>query len=130
MEDYLIKSLQPKLNVVGVKKISNALHKKKFDTNYVSFEDLIACGNNYKDYFKSISMKSLKDIDETLRTDCNVAKLMNTNGDIQRLHSLIGDVGFIKSPFVICVDNKWVYNEASEDYFGVTPEFLKACFVH
>lgn len=130
MEDYLIKSLQPKLNVVGVKKISNALHKKKFDTNYVGFEDLIACGNNYKDYFKSISMKSLKDIDETLRTDCNVAKLLNTNGDIQRLHSLIGDVGFIKSPFVICVDNKWVYNEASEDCFGVTPEFLKDCFVH
>ena len=130
IEGSLIKSLKPKFNVVGARQTSPVLHRKRFNSVFVNFEELISCGANYREYFKSLSVKSEKEIEDTLREDSNIAKLMEDSNDIQRLHSLIGDVGFIKSPFVICVDNKWVYNEASEDCFGVTPEFLKDCFVH
>ena len=54
---------------------------------------------------------------------------MEDSNDIQRLHSLIGDQGFLKSPFFIYVGSVWVYNRAAEYGFGITPEALKSYFV-
>lgn len=128
IEGSLIKSLKPKFNVVGAKQASPVLHKKRFNSVFVNFEELISCGANYREYFKSLSMKSEKEIKDTLQEDSSIAKLMEDSNDIQRLHSLIGDQGFLKSPFFIYVGSMWVYNRAAEYGFGITPEALKSYF--
>lgn len=129
MEAKLIKDMKPRFNVVGVNQKIYSVHKRLFKTNYIPFEELMKFYGNYSCYFSDIAEKSKNEIEYSIYINYTIADQMEKNGDIDRLHILIGDKGFIKSPFFVFVDGVWKCNVAAKDCFGVGAELIKEYFL-